>query len=179
MPGERDLTAVARLSLLDALEALGQHREALVVVGAQAVYLRVGEAYSAVAPFTTDGDMLIDPAFLADEPRIATLMEAGGFRLVEDDVGIWTSATTGVTIDLLVPDAVGGAGRRGARLGIHGNRVAKKVPGLEGALVDRDRVTIGSLQPDDSRSFDVFVAGPAALLVSKMYKLADRRDRPR
>ena len=88
-----DLTDVARSSLLDALGALEQQKEALVLVGAQAIYLRVGEAYAAVAPFTTDGDLLIDPASLADDPRIATLMEAGGFRLVEEDVGMWSSAT--------------------------------------------------------------------------------------
>jgi hypothetical protein len=157
MPGVPDLTDVARSSLLDALEALEQQKDALVVVGAQAIYLRIGEAYAAVAPFTTDGDLLIDPAFLADDPKIATLMEAGGFRLVDEDVGVWTSATTGVTIDLLVPEAVGGAGRRGARLGIHGKRVAKKVAGLEGALVDRDRMTVGSPEPDDSREFDMLV----------------------
>jgi len=170
---------VARSALLDALEALEQQKDALVLVGAQAIYLRVGEAYAAVAPFTTDGDLLIDPAFLADDPRIATLMEAGGFRLVEEDVGMWTSATTGVTIDLLVPEAVGGAGRRGARLGIHGKRVAKKVAGLEGALVDRDPMSVGGAGPDDSREFDILVAGPAALLVSKLFKLAERRDKPR
>lgn len=179
MPGVPDLTDVARSSLLDALEALEEQKEALVLVGAQAIYLRVGEAYAAVAPFTTDGDLLIDPAFLADDPQIATLMEAGGFRLVEEDVGMWVSATTGVTIDLLVPKAVGGSGRRGARLGIHGKRVAKKVAGLEGALVDRDRMAVASAEPDDSREFDILVAGPAALLVSKLFKLAERRDEPR
>lgn len=33
----------ARRVLLDALEALGPHRKAVVLVGAQAIYLRVGE----------------------------------------------------------------------------------------------------------------------------------------
>ncbi len=55
MRGVPDLVDVARSSLLDALEALEQQKDALVVVGAQAIYLRVGEAYAAVAPFTTDG----------------------------------------------------------------------------------------------------------------------------
>lgn len=44
MPGERDPEYVdARRILLDALEALGSHRKAVVLVGAQAIYLRVGE----------------------------------------------------------------------------------------------------------------------------------------
>ena len=34
----------ARRVLLDALEALGAHRKAVVLVGAQAIYLHVGEA---------------------------------------------------------------------------------------------------------------------------------------
>ncbi|HVR70901.1 MAG TPA: hypothetical protein VMT87_08645 [Vicinamibacteria bacterium] len=60
--------------LLDALEALGPHREACVLVGAQAIYLRVGEADLAVAPFTTDGDLVIDPRRLSDVPPV----ERGG-----------------------------------------------------------------------------------------------------
>ncbi len=50
-----ELYVVARRVLLDALDALGTHRDAVVLVGAQAVYLRVGEADIAVAPYTTDG----------------------------------------------------------------------------------------------------------------------------
>lgn len=52
--------ASARRVLLDALEGLEAHRDAMVLIGAQAVYLRVGEADVAVAPFTTDGDLAID-----------------------------------------------------------------------------------------------------------------------
>lgn len=43
----------ARRVLLDALTALAPHASALVVAGAQAVYLRTGEADIAVAPYTT------------------------------------------------------------------------------------------------------------------------------
>lgn len=71
---------MARRVLLDALEALGPHRDALVLVGAQAVYLRVGEAEFAVAPFTTDGDLAIDPAVLADIPPIEQALLSAGFH---------------------------------------------------------------------------------------------------
>ena len=64
MPEQDELYTVARTVLLDALEALGEHREALVLVGAQAIYLRVGEADLAVASYTTDGDLAIDPRIL-------------------------------------------------------------------------------------------------------------------
>ena len=65
-----ELYVLARQVLLDALTALGSHRDAIVLVGAQAVYLRVGEADLAVAPFTTDGDLAIDPAALAEIPPL-------------------------------------------------------------------------------------------------------------
>ena len=57
-----ELYVVARRVLLDALDALGPHRDAVILVGAHAVYMRVGEGDLAVAPHTTDGDLAIDPA---------------------------------------------------------------------------------------------------------------------
>jgi hypothetical protein len=59
-----ELYVIARRVLLDALDALGTHRAAVILVGAQAIYLRVGETDLAVAPFTTDGDLAIDPPCL-------------------------------------------------------------------------------------------------------------------
>lgn len=79
-----------------------------------------------------------------------------------------------VTLDLLVPELMGGSGRRAAHLGEHGDRVARKVRGLEAALVDYGQMTLPSLEECDSRSFPVAVAGPAALLVAKLHKLSDR-----
>ena len=67
--------------LLDALEALQAHRNAVIVVGAQAVYLRTSDSDLAVAPFTTDGDLALDPSLLADEPALEDAMRARGFRL--------------------------------------------------------------------------------------------------
>ncbi len=54
----------ARRVLLDALIALAPHGKAVIVVGAQAVYLRTGlnDVAMAVAPYTTDGDLAIRPA---------------------------------------------------------------------------------------------------------------------
>ena len=64
------LYAVARTVLLDALEALNEQRDAVVLVGAQAIYLHTGDAEIAVPAFTTDGDLVIEPARLKDEPRL-------------------------------------------------------------------------------------------------------------
>ena len=49
-----------------------------------------------------------------------------------------------------------------------------KVHGLEGALVSHTPRTISSLAPDTDRSRILKVAGPAALLVSKVHKIAER-----
>jgi hypothetical protein len=73
----------ARRVLLNALDALGEHRAAVVLVGAQAIYLQAGEAdlEVSVAPFTADADLSIDPARLAPDPRIAEAMTEAGFTL--------------------------------------------------------------------------------------------------
>lgn len=175
MAGEPDPEYVkARRVLLEALACLAPHRDALVLVGAQAIYLQVGPGDLAVAPYTTDGDLVIEPSALADAPPLEEALGQGGFARTEMP-GIWTRDE--VEIDLLVPEAVGGAGRRGARLGAHGNSAARKVKGLEGALVDNEVMQVRALDDDLSR-VSVRVAGPAALLVSKLHKIADREGRP-
>lgn len=168
----------ARRVLLDALAALGDHRGAVVLVGAQAIYLRVGDAAEAelpVAPYTIDGDLAIDPRKLGDEPKLAAALEAARFELTGKP-GTWTLTDTDVQIDLLVPSALGGPGRRGARLGPHGNDVARKAIGLEAAVVDYSVLRVAALDPSDRRAFDIAVAGLAALLVAKLHKLAERKD---
>jgi hypothetical protein len=83
-----------------------------------------------VSPYTTDGDLAIDPRELDDEPELANVLEAAGFALAVRP-GRWTMSE--VQIDLMVPASLGGSGRRGARLGVHGNDVARKASGLEAA----------------------------------------------
>ena len=41
-----DLLVQTRAALLDAIDALGAHRDAVIVIGAQAVYLRTGGSTS-------------------------------------------------------------------------------------------------------------------------------------
>jgi hypothetical protein len=167
----------ARRVLLDALEALGAHRKALVLVGAQAIYLRVGEGDLTVAPYTTDGDLAIDPRQLDDEPALAKTLAAAGFELAVRP-GTWTLNPTDVQIDFLVPASLGGSGRRGARLGPHGTDVARKAIGLEAAVVDNTLIRVGALEPGDARTFGVLVAGLAAMLVAKLHKIAERKNDP-
>ena len=80
----------------------------------------------------------------------------------------------GVYLDLLVPESLAGTGRRRADLGSHGRTAARRAHGLEAALVDRGSMTIAALDPGDPRSVEVGVAGPAALLVAKTIKIAER-----
>jgi hypothetical protein len=77
--GSGDIPVRARAALLDALEALAAHRDAVVVIGAQAVYRRTGGAEVALAEFTKDSDLALDPRLLADEPRVEQAMRSSGF----------------------------------------------------------------------------------------------------
>jgi hypothetical protein len=171
------LYVAARRVLLDALEALGDHRGALVVIGAQAVYLHAPDDDLAVAPTTTDADLALDPDLLGDAPLLVDLLPAAGFVLTEQP-GIWMSRH-GSTVDLIVPETLAGSGRRGARLGAQGKNAAGRAAGIEGCLVDKQATTISALEDRDDRSFSVAVAGPAALVVAKTHKIASRRDEGR
>jgi len=184
---EDELNQAARKVLLDALIALEGHREALTVVGAQAVYLRTIDAAISSASYTSDGDISIDPDVLGEQPLLEEAMHAAGFTLKldkngEQQVGLWERTEqvgeleVGVEVDLLVPEnlAPGPKKKRRTEMPPHDGWAAKKVPGLEVAAVDRSLMTISSLTPHDARSVEAYVAGPAALLVAKAYKLHER-----
>jgi hypothetical protein len=162
----------ARRVLLDAIEALAEQRDAIVLVGAQAIYLRVGDADLAVAVMTTDADLALDPTQVVDAPLVAQAMGAAGF-VATDQPGAWLSAD-GVQVDLMVPEAIAGRQGKGADLGVHGTRVARQTRGLECALVDFEVQKLASLDLTDKRTFQLAVAGPAALLVAKLVKIAER-----
>ena len=182
-----EIYVVARGVLLDALHALGPHADAIVVVGAQALYLQVGESDLAVAPYTEDGDLALDPALLAEIPPVEAALEAASFVQRAGSVGVWearhplsTNPDFVLQIDLLVPETVSpGRGRRAARLRGHEPTAARIVRGLEGAVVDADWLAIASLDPADARIVRARVAGPAALLVAKLHKIDERRGGPR
>ena len=193
-PDVDPLYLAARRVLLDALDALAGHRDAIVVVGAQAVYLHTADADldAGVSAYTTDGDLALDPALLAKEPEIAAAMRAAGFTLKIKsggggiEPGSWLAQVQVdgqprlVPIDLIVPGAMAqGRGRRDARLPHHGQHAARWADGLEAAVVDNTLMTVASLEPAaDPRSLRVRVAGTAALLVAKSYKLHERLQEP-
>jgi hypothetical protein len=178
--GDPDLLIRARTALLDALEALAVHREAVVVIGAQAIYLRTGGIAVPLPEMTKDSDLAIDPRSLGQEPLIEELMCRAGFvpRPDRPQPGTWLNAA-GIPVDLMVPEALAGeGGRRGARVPPHSDTAMRRASGLEAAVVDRSRMRLESLTADDDRIFDAWVAGPAALLVSKLHKIAEREGQP-
>ena len=184
-----ELYVIARRVLLDALEALGPHRNATILVGAQAIYLHTGDAELAVAEYTTDADLALDPDLLDEIPPLEqALLDAGFLHMGKRGVGVWKthrhdqdSNEVEVQVDLLVPSAVSpGKGRRAARLPGHDDLAARKVEGLEGVLVDQSEMVIGSLTPaTDSRRIAAKVAGPGALLVAKLFKISERKGTER
>jgi len=175
---------VARRVLLDALEALGEHRGAVVVAGAQAIYLRAGAAVLPIADLTTDADLALNPAHLSPAPDLEAVLKEGGFEHVEQngalEPGSWQTDAilrgkmVKIPLDLIVPSGAAAGGRRSAELGPHGTRVARRSAGLEAALVDNAPMTIAALDPADERSIEARVAGLPALLIAKSYKISDR-----
>jgi hypothetical protein len=178
------LYVAARQILLDALKALEPHLPAVIVVGAHAVYIRTGDAGIAVAPFTTDADLALEPRILADRPELERLMGAAGFkRDDEHKPGAWTARTTidgeevSVPVDLMVPDAAAPPGsRRAVDLPGHDRMATRRATGLEASLIDNDLQLIAALNTDDTRTVEVRVAGPTALIIAKLHKLHDRKD---
>jgi hypothetical protein len=117
---------------------------------------------------------------VGERPLIEEVLRGAGFFLRdENQPGLWVRTVSvggelqDIGLDVLVGDTLADGGR-GARIPPHGKMCAKKVPGIELAVVDRSPMTISSLDPDDRRTTVVDVAGPAALLVAKAYKINDR-----
>lgn len=150
MPGVDNLIVEARAALLDAIAALGAHEASVILIGAQAVYLRTGSAGFALAEATKDSDLAIDPRELGNDPRLEEAMAAAGFVLnpVTQQPGAWISPT-GIPVDLMVPERLAGAGsRRGVGIPPHGKSSARRAAGLEAALVDYSRMPVASLDGD-------------------------------
>lgn len=181
-PGDdpADLLVRARSALLDAAHALREHRNSLVLVGAQAVYLRTGGLDVALAEATKDSDVALDPRTVEDEPLITEAMTHAGFYR-SDQPGSWLNRE-GIPFDLMVAEKLAGEGgttARGARIPPHDKHAARRARGLEACMVDNDEMEVPALDPRDPRSARLRVAGPAALLVAKLHKISERIETPR
>ncbi|MCY4119295.1 MAG: hypothetical protein OXG72_00025 [Acidobacteria bacterium] len=71
--GPDPLYVRARIALLDAADALSEQLDAAVVlVGAQAIYLHTGDADFATAEYTTDADFCVAPPAELDDTPLPT-----------------------------------------------------------------------------------------------------------
>jgi hypothetical protein len=184
MPGVEadEVFVAARRALLDALDALAPHLESVILIGAQAVYLHTGAIDLPLAETTRDADLAIDPRTLKEDPRVEQALLRARFSQDRADPqpGAWRSPD-GMPVDLMVPERFAGpaaTGRRGARLPPHAKQAMRRAVGLEAALVDHKGREVAALDPDDGRVREVKVAGPAALVVAKLFKLHERTDEP-
>jgi len=173
-----DLLVQSRSALLDALEALRDHRNSVIVIGAQAIYLHTGGADVALAEATKDSDLALDSRSIGPDPLLQDAMTRAGFvpDPASDQPGAWLSPR-GIPVDLMVPEAIAGArSRRSVDIPPHDKRAARRAIGLEAAVVDHAEMDIPALDPADTRVLKANVAGPAALLVAKLHKLGDRQN---
>lgn len=88
----------ARNALLDAAEALAEQLDAVVLVGAQAVYLHTGDADFLAAEYTTDADFCVAPADPSETPLLAELLQERGLSHGEHP-GAWLSPD-GIPVNL-------------------------------------------------------------------------------
>lgn len=172
----------SRAALLDALEALEAHRDSVIVVGAQAIYLRTATAPVSLAETTKDSDLVLDPRDLAEDPLVELAMANGGFfrDQVARQPGAWLNGE-GIPVDLMVPELLagpGGKGSRSARVPPHERGAMRRARGLEATVIDNDLMEVAALGTADERSHHARVAGPAALLVAKVHKIAERVASP-
>ena len=169
-----EISIAARRALLDALIALRPHRDALVLVGSQAIYLYTGDADVPIATTTKDSDIVVLPQILGGHPLLDEAMQAAGFhRDLQGLQGQWFDRE-GIPVELLVPAGLEPSGKRGARIPPHDDRSALRVRGLEAAAIDHHPRVVTALDPVDDRSEEMRVAGPAALLVAKAHKIGER-----
>lgn len=153
----------------------------MVLIGAQAVYLHTGSLNLALAEATKDADLALDPRLLGADPLIeAAMVGAGFYQDAGGQPGAWLSVE-GIPVDLMVPESLAGGGgkqARAARIPPHARNAMRRARGLEAAVVDCAEMAVRALDPSDGRIRSVKVAGPAALLVAKTHKIAERVGSP-
>jgi hypothetical protein len=102
----------ARAVLLDVLQALGDHLPAIIVVGAQAVYLHTGSGDFVEPAMTTDGDLALDVGALGAEPEITAALANAKFKPGRNP-GSWLGKGD-VAVDIMVVPSQSGRTKKDA-----------------------------------------------------------------
>jgi hypothetical protein len=178
----------SRRALIDVIGALSEHTDALTVLGAHAV-IEMTQGIPGTPPddSTRDGDLGVTPYLLLPTPFLAQVMTDLGYeRAYVQRPGVWSPVEqrhldfhARDTIDLIAPMEVSYSEgsrrpRRAARVGEHGDDAVSATVGTELSVIDREWRYLRSF--DDGEGVEVFVAGRAALLCAKAYKVHDRID---
>ncbi len=153
-----------------------------MVIGAQAVYEHTRHLADVPPTATSDGDLTVDPRLVSDRPLVADAMIAAGFHPARPErPGIYSLTPTAPggqpvppTVDLIAPEALAGTGTRGARMGVHGKSSVGRARGVEMALLDKQVHRFGPIGASGRAAVDVAVAGVAALVCAKSWKLHER-----
>jgi hypothetical protein len=173
----------SRRLLIDAINALAPFKDAITVIGAHAVHIWAQKALGPIdMEATRDADVSINPLFVAETPKIIDSLRSISVDLaLKDRPGVYgfTSETelpleARTTFDILVPEAYAGAGRRAARIPGQKN-AASRALGLELTMWDRHLMKLKAVD-EPKAEVEAFVAGPAALLVSKAHKVHERLE---
>lgn len=165
------LTLATRVAIANVVRTLGGNSEALVLIGAHAIYLRTPDFRSAVAPATKDADFVLRPEVLTTiDPLDQVLVSAGYQRKGSDLPGTWVDPT-GAELDFMTPGPR--RSKRSAPVPPHGQGAIQHVEGAEGCLVDFDLMPL-----PDVNNVRIRVAGSAGLLIAKLHKVHERIGTP-
>ncbi|MDR1184507.1 MAG: hypothetical protein LBK67_06890 [Coriobacteriales bacterium] len=176
--------AHSRRLLIETARALSVFQNAITVIGAHAIHAWVQNAWGPIEmEATRDSDVSINPIFVTKDPKITNVLKGIGVEPAHQDrPGIyglasesglpWMSRTT---IDLLVPEVYAGGGRRAARIPGQKNS-ASRAKGLELTIWDRHLLTLETVD-DPKDAIEIYVAGPASLLIAKAHKVHERLER--
>ena len=132
---------------------------------------------------THDADLGVAPGLLLPMPLLGEVLDSAGLEPASPSrPGVWGLKSehnkplhARLTVDLIAPASVAGPGRRGADVGPHGRRSVSKTVGTELSLIDRQWMTIESFD-DQQPDREGYVAGIAALICAKVFKISDRLD---
>lgn len=179
----------SRRALIDVLTGFADQIEALTVLGGHAV-IEVTQGVPGLPPedTTRDGDLGVIPQLLSESPNLSMRMTELGYEAARPErPGVWSpisqrdrSVHERVSVDLIAPMALSRDGLttkrriRAARVGRHGKHTVSATRGTELSVLDRQWRTLRSF--DGGPTADAYVAGPAALLCAKAYKIHERMD---